>query len=131
MNSVIDWLDRFVCAIKGEKKPVKTPKEPIIVDYSKCYWGHNCHGIGSDEGRVAGWYSGYRNIERNDYLILKVANTDRPHLFRVEKCEYCGNPPDMYFATVQWLCDMNDAPPDIVALIEKQKTNPPTWRFLT
>lgn len=74
---------------------------PETHDFSVRGWGHDyvIHKV-KHEGRVlevSGWT---RGIKKGDYLIMK--NGERTTRYRTAQIEYCSDPSDMFFATLEF-----------------------------
>jgi hypothetical protein len=68
------------------------------------YWGNNFQLLNKKDDRgllweIAGWK---RGVEKGHILSLGI-NKDRKPPYKVIKIEYCGNPSDMFFATVKYI----------------------------
>ena len=74
----------------------------MIHDFRTPVWGHNVEVMDIPGGsgytlKVAGWC---RGVRVGDYLVLR--NGPDWTRYQVDEINYCGNPTDMFFATLSW-----------------------------
>ena len=91
------WMASARAAIRGAMRE----RQPQEHDYTRRMWGHDFFVNDVIDGgqtiKAGGWGHG---IEAGDYLILP--NRDGTTRYQVESIRYCGDPSDMWFATLRF-----------------------------
>jgi hypothetical protein len=84
------------------KRLFRTPprRPPQVHDFQRGRWGHNINTLSVTDDRsileVAGWCQDV--IERGDYVVLRPKAR-----YVVRQIRYAGDPPDMFFARLEFV----------------------------